>query len=245
MSIKTETKDGVRTIAFARVDKKNAITAEMYTRMTELLVDADQNDDVRVVLFTGMGDSFTAGNDLGDFMSNPPNGMDSPVFHFLKTLVHYRKPLVAAVPGLAIGIGTTMLLHCDLVYASENAKFKMPFVDLGLVPEAASSQILPMLMGHVRAAELLLLGEAIDAKRAAELGIVNQVVSAEELLKFARGKAQALAQKPAQALLQSKALMKRAPQMIWERVQAEGELFAERLQSAEAKAIFAAFLTKK
>jgi enoyl-CoA hydratase/carnithine racemase len=245
MSIKTETKEGVRTIAFARVEKKNAITAEMYTRMTELLVDADQNDDIRVVLFTGMGDSFTAGNDLGDFISNPPNGMESPVFHFLKTLVHYRKPLVAAVPGLAIGIGTTLLLHCDLVYASDTAKFKMPFVDLGLVPEAGSSQILPLLMGHVRAAELLLLGEAIDAKRAQELGIVNQVIAADELLKFARSKAQALAQKPVQALLMSKALMKRAPEATWDRVSLEGQQFAERLQSAEAKAIFAAFLSKK
>jgi enoyl-CoA hydratase/carnithine racemase len=146
---------------------------------------------------------------------------------------------------LAIGIGTTMLLHCDLVYASEDAKFKMPFVDLGLVPEAASSLLLPQLMGHVRAAELLLLGEAIDAQRAMQLGIVNQVLPAGELLKFARAKAAALAAKPGAAVMASKALMKRPAEAVWARMEVEAAQFSAALQSPEARAIFAAFLSKK
>jgi enoyl-CoA hydratase/carnithine racemase len=245
MSIKSEFKDGVRTIAFARAEKKNAITAQMYSQMAELLREADGNDQVKAVLFTGIGDCFTAGNDMNDFMNTPPTSMDSPVFHFLRAISSARKPLLAAVPGLAIGIGTTMLLHCDLVYASEDAKFKMPFVDLGLVPEAASSLLLPQLMGHVRAAELLLLGEAIDAQRAMQLGIVNQVLPAGELLKFARAKAAALAAKPGAAVMASKALMKRPAEAVWARMEVEAAQFSAALQSPEARAIFAAFLSKK
>ena len=242
--IRVQDRDGVRTIAFARPEKKNAITREMYTRLVSALKDAEASDEIKVVLFTGMGDVFTAGNDLGDFASAPPTDADAPVFQLLNMLPVFKKPMLAAVPGIAIGIGTTLLLHCDLVYASESATFKMPFVDLGLVPEAGSSQILPLLMGHTKAAEFLLLGESFDAQTAAALNIVNKVLPAAELLSYARGKAQLLAAKPTQALIASKALMKRAPENLVDRINYEAKVFGERLQSPEAKAIFAAFFSK-
>jgi enoyl-CoA hydratase/carnithine racemase len=243
--IRVQDRSGVRTIAFARPEKKNAITRDMYVRLVSALNEAEANPDIKVVLFTGMGDVFTAGNDLNDFASAPPAGADAPVFQLLNLLPVFKKPMVAAVPGIAIGIGTTLLLHCDLVYASESATFKMPFVDLGLVPEAGSSQILPLLMGHAKAAELLLLGEGFDAHTAAALNIVNKVLPAAELLSFARSKAQILAEKPTEALIASKALMKRAPEALLDRVNYEAKIFGERLQSPEAKAIFAAFFAKK
>lgn len=242
--IRVQDRDGVRTIAFARPEKKNAITREMYTRLVSALREAEASDAIKVVLFTGMGDVFTAGNDLGDFASAPPTDADAPVFQLLNLLPAFSKPLVAAVPGIAIGIGTTLLLHCDLVYASESATFKMPFVDLGLVPEAGSSQILPQLMGHTKAAELLLLGESFDAQTAAALNIVNKVLPAAELLSYARSKAQQLAAKPTEALIASKALMKRTPENLNDRINYEAKIFSERLQSSEAKAIFAAFFSK-
>jgi enoyl-CoA hydratase/carnithine racemase len=243
--IRVQDRDGVRLIAFARPEKKNAITSEMYARIVSALREAQANPELKVVLFTGLGDSFTAGNDVADFLNQPPAGESAPVFQLLHLLVDFPKPIVAAVPGLAIGIGTTLLLHCDLVYASENAKFKMPFIDLGLVPEAGSSQIVPQLLGHVRAAELLLLGDAIDAETACRYGIVNQVLPAAELLAHAKAKAAALAAKPLEALLASKALMKRAPEALHTRIDVEAKHFVERLASAEAKAIFASFLSKK
>ncbi len=242
--IRVQDQSGVRTIAFARPEKKNAITREMYARLVSALNEAQENPEIKVVLFTGMGDVFTAGNDLGDFASAPPTGGDAPVFQLLNLLPVFKKPMLAAVPGIAIGIGTTLLLHCDLVYASESATFKMPFVDLGLVPEAGSSQILPAMLGHTKAAELLLLGESFDAHTACALNIVNKVLPAAELLSFARGKAKILAAKPTEALIASKALMKRAPESLVERVNFEAKIFAERLQSEEAKAIFAAFFAK-
>ena len=244
MSIRIQDKDGVRTIAFARPEKKNAITGEMYLKIVDALNSAAADPEIKVVLFASTNENFTAGNDVGDFAANPPNGPDAPVIQLLKLLCEFKKPLVAAVPGLAIGIGTTLLLHCDLVYASDTAKFKMPFVDLGLVPEAGSSQLLVQLMGHQRAAELLLLGEAFDANRALALGIVNQVVPQTELLGLARAKAAQLAAKPTNALIASKALMKREPEPLWERVQHEAKLFSEALNSPEAKAAFARFLSK-
>jgi len=244
MSIRIQDKDGVRTIAFARPEKKNAITGEMYLKIVDALSSAAANPEIKVVLFASTNENFTAGNDVGDFVANPPSGPDAPVIQLLKQLCEFKKPIVAAVPGLAIGIGTTLLLHCDLVYASDTAKFKMPFVDLGLVPEAGSSQLLVQLMGHQRAAELLLLGEAFDANRALALGIVNQVVPQTELLSLARAKAAQLAAKPTNALITSKALMKRAPEPLWERMQLEAKLFSEALNSPEAKAAFARFLSK-
>ena len=203
-----------------------------------------ENPEIKVILFASTNENFTAGNDVGDFVANPPNGPEAPVIQLLKMLCEFKKPLVAAVPGLAIGIGTTLLLHCDLVYASDTAKFKMPFVDLALVPEAGSSQLLVQLMGHQRAAELLLLGEAFDANRALALGIVNQVVPQTELLSLARAKAAQLAAKPTDALIASKALMKCAPEPLWDRVQRELVVFSQALHSPEAKAAFARFLSK-
>jgi enoyl-CoA hydratase/carnithine racemase len=244
MSIRTQDKDGVRMIAFARPEKKNAITGEMYQRIVDALASAESDPAIKVILFASTNENFTAGNDVGDFAANPPSGPEAPVFKLLKLLCEVRKPMVAAVPGLAIGIGTTLLLHCDLVYAADTAKFKMPFVDLALVPEAGSSQLLVQLVGHQRAAELLLLGDAFDAQRAMALGIVNQVVPQAELLNFAKAKAAQLAAKPTQALITSKALMKRPAEPLWQRVQHESALFTEALKSDEAKAAFARFLSK-
>jgi enoyl-CoA hydratase/carnithine racemase len=244
VSIKLQDKDGVRTIAFARAEKKNAITTEMYQKIVDALNSAATDDAIKVVLFASTNENFTAGNDVGDFAANPPSGPDAPVFQLLKLLCEFPKPLVAAVPGLAIGIGTTMLLHCDLVYAGESAKFKMPFVDLGLVPEAGSSQLLVNQLGHVRAAELLLLGESFNAEKAMQLGIINQVLPDTELLNFARQKAALLASKPTNAVIQSKRLMKLPSEPLWARVQREGVLFTEALKSDEAKAAFAKFLSK-
>jgi enoyl-CoA hydratase/carnithine racemase len=244
VSIKIQDKDGVRTIAFARPEKKNAITNEMYQKIVDAMNQAATDDAIKVVLFASTNENFTAGNDVGDFASNPPTGTDAPVFQLLKLLCEFRKPLVAAVPGLAVGIGTTLLLHCDLVYAGESARFKMPFVDLGLVPEAGSSQLLVNQLGHVRAAELLLLGETFNAERALTLGIVNQVVPDTELLAHARQKAALLASKPSNALQQSKALMKLPSEALWARVQRESAIFTAALASPEAKAAFAKFLSK-
>jgi enoyl-CoA hydratase/carnithine racemase len=244
MSIRIQDKDGVRTIAFARPEKKNAITGAMYLKIVEALSQSEADPAIKVVLFASTNENFTAGNDVGDFAANPPSGADAPVVQLLKLLCELKKPVVAAVPGLAIGIGTTLLLHCDLVYASDTAKFKMPFVDLGLVPEAGSSQLLVQLMGHQRAAELLLLGESFDAERALSLGIVNRVVPQTELLSLARAKAAELAAKPTNALIASKALMKRAPEPLWDRVERELVVFTEALNSPEAKAAFARFLSK-
>ena len=244
MTIRIQDKDGVRTIAFARAEKKNAITGEMYTKMVQALASAQDDDSIKVVLFASTNENFTAGNDVGDFAANPPTGPEAPVFQLLKLLCEVKKPMVAAVPGLAIGIGTTLLLHCDLVYAAESAKFKMPFVDLALVPEAGSSQLLPQLLGHQRAAQLLLLGEAFDAQQALAWGLVNQVVPETELLALARSKAAILAAKPTNALIATRALLKRAPEALWARIQHEGALFTEALGSDEAKAAFSAFLRK-
>jgi enoyl-CoA hydratase/carnithine racemase len=244
VSIKIQDKDGVRTIAFARPEKKNAITNEMYQKIVEAMNGASADDTIKVVLFASTNENFTAGNDVGDFAANPPTGTDAPVFQLLKLLCEFKKPIVAAVPGLAVGIGTTLLLHCDLVYAGESARFKMPFVDLGLVPEAGSSQLLVNQLGHVRAAELLLLGESFNAERALALGIVNQVVPDTELLAHARQKATLLASKPSNALQQSKALMKLPSEPLWARVQREGAIFSAALASPEAKAAFAKFLSK-
>jgi enoyl-CoA hydratase/carnithine racemase len=244
VSIKLQDKEGVRTIAFSRAEKKNAITTEMYQKIVDALIGAEKDDTIKVVLFASANENFTAGNDVGDFAANPPSGPEAPVFQLLKLLCEFPKPLVAAVPGLAIGIGTTLLLHCDLVYAGETAKFKMPFVDLGLVPEAGSSQLLVNQLGHVRAAELLLLGESFNAEKALQLGLVNQVLPDTELLNFARQKAALLASKPTNAVLQSKRLMKLPSEPLWARVQREGALFTEALRSDEAKAAFAKFLSR-
>jgi enoyl-CoA hydratase/carnithine racemase len=244
--ILTTTHDAVVRIQINRPDKKNALTLAMYEAMTAALLAAEADPAVRVVLFAGAETCFTAGNDLGDFLNNPPSGEDSPVFRFLKTLIAAQKPVMAAVHGVAVGIGVTMLLHCDLVWAGPSARFQVPFVNLGLTPEAASSLILPQLMGHRRAAELLLLGETFDAETALAVGLVNGLRADSELDAYVLHKAQALAAKPPTAVRLSKQLMKRWPaDAVRQAMSAEGEIFISRLSSPEAREAMTAFFERR
>lgn len=243
--IVTGVQDRILTIRLNRPEKKNALTFAMYTAMNEALVNADSDPAVRVVLITGMPGCFTAGNDLADFAA-ATTAQPSPALRYLETLGAAGKPVVAAVGGVAIGIGTTMLLHCDLVYAAESARFQLPFVNLGLCPEAASSVILPALVGTHRAAELLLFGESFDAQAARELGIVNQVVADAELLPVATAKAQQLSQKPPAALRTTKMLLKSGQaEAVKQAMSREGQQFARLLQGAEAKEAMAAFMERR
>ena len=244
--ILTEHEGGVLRIQFNRAEKKNAITAAMYQALAHALRHAERESAVRVALIHGAPDVFTSGNDLQDFLASPPRSTDAPVFQFLRAIHEFPKPLVAAVSGLAVGIGTTMLLHCDLVYCAPGTRFSVPFVNLGLCPEAGSSFLLPRLTGYQRAAELLMLGEPFAAETAKEIGLVNAIVPAESLLATAMATAKKLAAKPAASLRETKTLMK---QGIHEAVKLamgdEGEAFRERLESPEAKEAFAAFLEKR
>jgi len=237
---------GVLTLTFNRPQKKNAFTSEMYALAAQALRDADAHDAVRVVVLAGAGGTFTAGNDLKDFLENPPAGQDSAVFRFLHTLAHFTRPLVARVEGVAVGIGTTLLLHCDYVVASERAVFSMPFVNLGLSPEGASSVLLPRLAGMTLASELLLFGEPFDAATALRAGLVNRVVPDAELAALVSSRAAALAAKPVESVRLTKKLLRdplRAT--VDEAFSREGDLFMQRLGSAEAREAFNAFLSKK
>ncbi len=247
MSHIATTRDGaIQRIQLNRPDKKNAITTEMYAALAAAIAAAESDRSVRVVLLHGAGDAFTAGNDLQDFLANPPREEASPVFGFLQGISHATKPLVAAVHGAAVGIGTTMLLHCDLVYAAESARFHLPFVNLGLCPEAASSVLLPTLAGYARAAALVLLGEPFGAASARAVGLVTEIVPDAELLAVATAAARALAAKPPAALRLSKQLLKRAlmPQ-IEAALTEEARAFRALLVSAEAREAFSAFLEKR
>jgi enoyl-CoA hydratase/carnithine racemase len=229
-----------------RPAKKNAMTMSMYVTLADLLNDAAKDEGIRVVLWHGAGDSFCAGNDVEDFLKNPPGPGESPQARLMNAFINFDKPLIAAVQGAAIGGGTTMLTHCDFVYASETAKFQMPFINLGLVPEFGSSCSVPIRIGHIRAAELILLGLPFDARRAAELGLVTRVVPDQELLATATETAQKLAEKPAGALQACKRLMKRSSrEQIEQAMKVEGEEFASRVRSAEAREAFTAFLEKR
>jgi enoyl-CoA hydratase/carnithine racemase len=242
----TECRDGVLRVEFNRPDKKNAISIAMYQALTDALQSASGDAAVRAVLLHGKPEVFTSGNDLTDFLANPPRGENSPVFRFLRVLSHFEKPLVAAVSGVAIGIGTTLLLHCDLVYAASGTRFHLPFVNLGLAPEAASSLLLPRIIGWQRAAELLMLGEPFAAERARELGLVNEVVPPEDLFETAMSAAKKLAAKPPAALRSTKSLMKQGLlSAIDEAMAREGRAFGERLDSPEAREAFSAFLEKR
>lgn len=242
----TQVQDAVARIQMNRPEKKNALTIAMYEAMTAALQAAEADPAVRVILFAGADACFTAGNDLADFLNNPPSGEDSPVFRFLKTLIAAQKPVLAAVHGVAVGIGATMLLHCDLVWAGPSARFQVPFVNLGLTPEAASSLLLPQLMGHRRAAELLLLGETFDAETALAVGLVNGLRADSELDEFVLHKAQVLAAKPPTAVRLSKQLMKRWPAAaVQQAMSAEGEVFIARLHSPEAKEAMTAFFERR
>lgn len=233
-------------IAFNRPARRNAITAAMYTALAQAVMQGEADDGVRVLLLHGEGGAFTAGNDLEDFLQSPPDHADTPVFHFLRALSGAGKPVVAAVEGVAVGIGTTILLHCELAFAGEGARFQLPFASLGLVPEFASSYLLPLVAGHRRAAELLILGEPFDAHRAHECGLVNRVTPAGGALAAAREAAAKLAALPQQSVVLTKALLK-APhaEAVRRQMEAEGEQFRSMLSEPAAKAAFAAFLAKR
>jgi len=243
--IVTTQSEGIKTIRINRPDKKNALTMAMYAAMADALARADEDPKTRVVLITGSGDSFTAGNDLNDFLDNPPTDPSSPVFRFMHAMADFHKPVVAAVNGIAIGIGTTMLLHCDLAYAVVEARFQMPFVNLGLVPEFASSLLLPRLLGNARAAEIFMLGNPFDGQTAAALGLINGTFTSDKLESMVRTKAAALATKPPEALRQTKALLRASPTEIKTRIDVEAKTFGLRLQSPELKEAIAAFFEKR
>lgn len=238
--------DGVFHIEMARPEKKNALTAEMYEAMANALAAAEADPAVLVILISGAGGNFTAGNDLHDFLDKPPMDESAPVFRFINGFAKLQKPFVAAVEGVAVGVGTTMLLHCDLVYAGATARFALPFANLGLTPEAASSLLLPLCAGHARAAEMLMLGEAFSAQRALEVGIVNAVLPDAQVLEHALERCRKLTVQPAASLRLTKQLMKRAQQaLIDDTMNFEADVFRQRLVSPEAKEAFAAFFEKR
>ena len=244
--IVAERSGSILDIQLNRPAKKNAMTSSMYIAMADVLDAAAKDDDIRVVLWHGAGDSFSAGNDLEDFVKNPPGPGESPQARLMSALINFEKPLVAAVHGAAIGGGTTMLAHCDFVYAGESAKFQLPFVNLALVPEFGSSYLLPLRFGYVRAAELFLLGQPFDAWRAAELGLATQVVADHSLLATATETARKLAEKPPDALRAGKRLLKLAArEQLAQAVTLENKEFAVRVRSAEANEAFAAFIEKR
>ncbi len=241
----TETASGVLTLRFNRPEKKNALLSTMYADAAAALKAAATDSGLKVAVITGTADSFTAGNDLKDFLENPPVDADAPVFRFMRALVSFPKPVIAAVNGLAVGIGTTLLLHCDLAYAVPAAKFQLPFVNIAIVPEFASTLLLPRLVGQARAAELLLLGEAFSAERALALGLINGVVAPDALMATVQQKAAALAAKPPAAVRQTKALLRGHAGEIAERIAVENKAVGERLISAEFKEAATAFFEKR
>jgi enoyl-CoA hydratase/carnithine racemase len=255
-NLQVQLDQGVCTIVFDRPSKKNAFTQAMYVGFLAALDQAATDPNTRVVLLHGAAGVFTAGNDLLDFANNPPIGKAAeldesglprhPLLRLLHTLPRFPKPIVAAVQGAAVGIGVTMLLHCDLIYAGEGARFSLPFVNLGLSPEAGSSLLLPQLMGHARAAELLFLAEPFSAATAREYGLINQVLADDAVIERARSVAQTLARKPAAALRATKQLM-RAPLAVplAQVIDREVEVFSQRLVSPEAREAFDAFLSKR
>ena len=237
---------GVLTLTFNRVERKNSINVAMYDALATAIAQAADDAATRVVVIQGHETVFSAGNDIEDFLKNKPAGDDSPVFRFLRGIAAFPKPLIAAVCGPAVGIGTTMLFHCDLVYAGDNAAFSMPFVNLGLVPEAASSLLAPRMFGHHRAAEALLLGEPFMAEAALEVGLVNRVLPPTEANAYAQQQARKLAAKPLSSLVETKRLMKKgqlAP--VLERIAEEGASFGRMLREPAAREAFTAFMEKR
>jgi len=250
MSIRTSIDQGILTIEFDRIEKKNAITSAMYQVTADALRAAEEDRMVRVILIRGKPEVFTAGNDLEDFLQRPPTGGEGaaqpPVFQFLYQISHASKPVVAAVSGAAVGVGTTLLLHCDFVYASETAKLSLPFAQLGLCPEAASSLLLPRLLGYQRAAEKLMLGEPFGAQEACQIGLVTRVLPVAELEQFALQQARKLAAMPASSLRETKRLMKgNDTAAVEQKMAEEGEVFRRMLVAPEAKEAFTAFFEKR
>jgi enoyl-CoA hydratase/carnithine racemase len=243
LGVTVEDREGVRHVTLDRPDKKNALTVAMYAALADAVVSAE-HDDIGALLFQARGSAFTAGNDLRDFLEQPPHGDEAPVFRFLHGLIRTDVPLIAAVRGPAVGIGTTMLLHCDLVYAAPSAIFKVPFVDLGLVPEAASSVLLPRRIGRARAGAALFLGEPIDAQQAYADGIVTKLVDDAELDATVTAAARAIAAKPRQAVRETKRLVSHDREALIEAMAREGKAFRERLASDEARAAMSAFFDR-
>ena len=241
----TVTEDRIVKITFNRLDKKNALTHAMYDAAAKAISEADQNDDVRAIMITGTGDVFTAGNDLIDFQQS--GGLEGvrPVQKFLAAMVETNKPVVAAVNGVGVGIGLTMLLHSDLVYMAKSAVISAPFVDLALVPEFASSLLLPNRIGHAKAAEIFMLGKKVTAQEALELGIANAVCDDAELLEVATKAAIKLTEKAPQALQKTKMLMRGDKQILADRMEQEGEHFGEQLKSPEVMEAIMAFMQKR
>jgi enoyl-CoA hydratase/carnithine racemase len=245
-AIQFERERGLLTLRFNRPDKKNALTRAMYSHLAEALQLADTDPEINAVLITGTTECFTAGNDIADFIQQPPSNLDSPVFQFMLTLLECRKPVIAAVAGAAVGIGTTMLLHCDLVYVSRDARLRMPFVNLGLCPEFGSSLILPRLLGQTKAAQLLLLGESFSGEQAAQWGIATEALdSGEAALAKAREVALRFESLPPEAVRISKQLMKAADrEQLHKAIEEESVQFTQRLRSAEAIAALTGFIKR-
>lgn len=237
---------GVLTLTLNRVERKNSLNVAMYALLADAIEQAAQDAATRVVLIQGHETVFSAGNDIQDFLQNPPAGMDSPVFRFLRGIATFPKPLLAAVCGPAVGVGTTLLLHCDLVYAGDNAAFSMPFVNLGLCPEAASSLLVPRMFGYHRAAEALLMGEPFFAEAALEVGLVNRVVPPSEANALAQAQARKLAAKPLSSLIETKRLMKGPQQeVVLRRMAEEGASFGRMLREPAALEAMNAFMQKR
>jgi len=244
--IQTTLKDRVLTVRLNRADKKNALTQEMYSAMAEAVKGAATNPEVRVLLFTGAPDAFCAGNDLQDFLKNPPKGDDAPVARFMRELAAFPKPVIAAVNGVAVGIGVTLLLHSDLVYVGQNARLQMPFTSIGICPEFGSTYLLPRLMGNVRAAELTLFGEPFSAAKALEYGLVNAVLPDAEVEAHAVERARKLAQQPPNALRVTKQLLRRwSQETALEALRIEADHFIPMLGMPEAVEAMTAFMQKR
>ena len=244
--IETVVEDRILKIRINRADKKNALDLAMYQSLANAIHQADSDDNIRVTIISGVEDSFCSGNDIKDFLKNPPTDDSSPVLQFVRAMINAEKPIVAAVNGIAIGIGVTMLLHCDLVYASEDARFQMPFVNIGLCPEAGSTHILPLLMGHQKASELLLLGAMFDADTAIKVGIVNNKFAGDELASVSLKAAGRIAAQPPSAARATKGLLRAAMRdQIMAASQRENENFIPMLDGGEAKEALTAFMEKR
>jgi enoyl-CoA hydratase/carnithine racemase len=244
--ILSHTDAGVMTLTFNRVDKKNSLTAAMYASLADAIAQAAVDTQVRVLVFQGHETVFCAGNDIADFLNNPPASQDAPVFRLLRNISEFPKPVLAAVAGPAVGIGTTLLFHCDLVYAGDNAAFAMPFVNLGICPEAASSLLAPQMFGYHRAAEALLLGEPFMAEAALEVGLVNRVLPPTEVNQYVQVQARKLASKPLSSLLETKRLMKAGmAQLVQQQMNEEAASFGRMLHEPAAKEAFSAFMEKR
>jgi len=238
--------DGILSISINRPDKKNALTSDMYAQLADLFDHRATQEDVNVVVFSG-GKDFSAGNDLEDFLARPPSsepGATAPVWEFMRALSTCPVPVIAAVDGFAVGIGTTLLLHCEFVYSTPKTVFMLPFINLAAVPEFGSSMLMPLRCGYVKAAEMLLLGDRFDSATALQYNLINQICSSDNLMHCAMATAAKLAGKSRQALVQSKALMRRDMEPLAERISIESEEFSKRVASPEAKAAISALLKR-